>query len=455
MKTTRTAHILAAVISIAMLSGACSSSPPAISTSASTTKAPPTSAPEATNAATATTGPEPVAPASTIVDDPEPVASECAGEPQGSWLVDTAVDDPDGGLNVRDDAGVDNTILAVFPAGTEVQALGDCTIAANDTEWWAVRAATDETAEGWVAARYLRERVLSVCPAGELELEGQSEVSITRGDFDGDGLTDNFYLGNHEELQATMVQVQFANGGFVRRTLDDITAYANVNAVFRPIGADHDVIMFRDVFGGGVSTSRWIFGEVIDCTPTVFGEIYQGASVGWGALDYCLEATKLGTRIWTLDATDGETQEERDANVTTQAWHYHAGSLVEVDGSYDVVECGYFFPNTNYLAQSFDEPNVSGMMADTLDDLAKAIGDELGASSVVAVGEPVGFDAIGGSATYDLVGLRDDSVGGYRAEINFETIRNEDGTEVLGVRSLNVTLTLLCSRGVASSGLCV
>ncbi|NNC80831.1 MAG: SH3 domain-containing protein [Acidimicrobiales bacterium] len=454
MKTTRTVHILAAVASVALLSGACSSSPSAATTGVSTTAAPTTSAPDATDAATATTGPEPVAPASTSEDDPEPVSSECADEPQGSWLVDTALNDPDGGLNVRDDAGVDNNILAVFPAGTEVQAVGDCTIAANDTEWWAVRAATDETAEGWVAARYLRERALSICPAGELELEGQSEVSITSGDFDGDGLSDNLYLGNHEELQATIMQVQFANGGFARRSFDDIVAYASVNAVFRPIGADHDVVMFRDIFGGGASTSRWVFAEVTDCAPVVFGELYQGASVGWGALDYCLTPTNLGTLLWTLDATDGETQEERDANVTTQAWHYYAGSLVEVDVS-DIVECTDFLPDTKYLAQSFDEPNVAGITADTLDDLAKAIGDELGASSVVAVGEPVGFDAIGGTATYDLVGLRDDSVGGYRAQIDFQTILDDRGAEVIGVESATVTLTLLCSRGVASSGLCV
>lgn len=87
----------------------------------------------------------------TVVD--EVTEEPCADPPAANDLrwVDVSLDDPDGGLNVRTDAGTDNEIVAVFPRRSELFTTGGCQ---SDGAWWEVTTG-DGAVTGWVASRYL------------------------------------------------------------------------------------------------------------------------------------------------------------------------------------------------------------------------------------------------------------------------------------------------------------
>ena len=71
-------------------------------------------------------------------------------------------------------------------------------------------------------------------------------------------------------------------------------------------------------------------------------------------------------------------------------------------------------------------------------------------------GDVAGQDVIGGEVTYEMTGLKDDSLDGYVVELGFQVIRDQvpDGA-VSGYATLSVVSSPLCSRGVSEDGLCV
>lgn len=91
----------------------------------------------------------------TTTETTTPEAVVCTAPEVQGHFVDVAIDDPDGGLNVRSGAGAANDIIATYPRGSELITTGQCTTVDTAT-WWEITA-TDGSESGWVASRFLSE----------------------------------------------------------------------------------------------------------------------------------------------------------------------------------------------------------------------------------------------------------------------------------------------------------
>ncbi len=448
-----------AILIVAIAGTACSSSDTETagpSSSATTTEAGPTTTGEPTIEGslptTSTTIDSSTTSTSTTTEAPP---AECSA-PTYSHLVDVEPDDPDGGLNLRVDPGSDNDIILPLPAGTEVVPSGDCVESGDAGEWWAVAAATDDSVTGWVAASFLTPRPDRVeCPSELAPLEGLGDLTLTRADMDGDGELDRVYIGTDTSQNTARMLVEFDAGGLAQGDLS-VPIAAEVAFAFRPIGAHHDIVMYRDAFGGGASTSRFVFAEVADCEVRDFGSVEAGASAGWGSLGFCLEETPLGVRHWVYNAV-GDTAEEGEANRVDDPFHYYEGEFVPGTGELEGRECiDSESPASFRLAPSFVDTRGVGTVAPTVEELVDAIAAVIGSnedSSISLVGEPVGVDAQGGFVTFDVIGLRDDSIGGWRVQLEFGTVLSDDTPS--GLSAERVVLTAFCTRGVTEDGWCI
>ena len=102
--------------------------------------------------ATAETGDESGEPDETVsevIDD----AVSCEAPELQPHFVDVALDDPDGGLNVRAGAGVDNEVLVTVPRSGELITTGGCA-PLGSVDWWEVTT-SDGSLTGWVSSRFL------------------------------------------------------------------------------------------------------------------------------------------------------------------------------------------------------------------------------------------------------------------------------------------------------------
>lgn len=108
-------------------------------------------------------------------------------------------------------------------------------------------------------------------------------------------------------------------------------------------------------------------------------------------------------------------------------------------------------------APSNDTADV-GLFANDVDELVRSLSTSYGFTGnavVTEVSAPEALDAIGGQATYDLTGLGDDSIDGYRLEIGFAFNKDANGDPISGVILQSVTSSPLCSRAVTPDGVCV
>ena len=105
-----------------------------------------------------------------------------------------------------------------------------------------------------------------------------------------------------------------------------------------------------------------------------------------------------------------------------------------------------------------DSPELVGLSAAALEDLAVIMAIELGFDTDVMisqVGEISGQDAIGGNVTYEMTGLKDDASNGFLVDLGFQVIRDDaNGGAITGYTTLSVTNSALCTRGVTDDGLC-
>lgn len=96
--------------------------------------------------------------ASTIGEPDEPIdpdVTPCVAPVDTELYVDVALDDPDGGLNMRTAPGVENDIIGVFPRSSALITSGDCATLGT-FDWWRVEN-VEGSLEGWVSSRFLSE----------------------------------------------------------------------------------------------------------------------------------------------------------------------------------------------------------------------------------------------------------------------------------------------------------
>jgi hypothetical protein len=105
---------------------------------------------------------------------------------------------------------------------------------------------------------------------------------------------------------------------------------------------------------------------------------------------------------------------------------------------------------------TFSSEEFVGLEAGTVEDLMTAIAQQLGDEDAVQrlVNEPEGVDAQGAVVTFDVLGLKDDSIAGYRIDLNFIFDRDVDDA-IIAFRGGTAMLTPFCARGVSADGLCV
>ena len=90
-------------------------------------------------------------PSTTTTTTEAPV--ETCSAPTQAVTVDVALDDADGGLNMRSGPGTSNEVIATFARGKELFTTGECT-PVNATDWWQVTT-SDGGQTGWVSSRFL------------------------------------------------------------------------------------------------------------------------------------------------------------------------------------------------------------------------------------------------------------------------------------------------------------
>ena len=111
---------------------------------------PPTT--ETTIPPTTDTVPETTVPETTIPPTTDTV-NTCESPELVAHYVDVALDDPDGGLNVRSQAGPEGDLLTTLERGKELISVGNCEVVGS-TDWWEVTA-SDGSFTGWAASSFL------------------------------------------------------------------------------------------------------------------------------------------------------------------------------------------------------------------------------------------------------------------------------------------------------------
>lgn len=89
------------------------------------------------------------------VDDvsDEAESPTCEAPEKQLFFVDVDLDDPDGGLNVRAEAGIEHAILTTIPRSGELITTGGC-VPFSTVDWWEVTT-SDSSLTGWVSSRFL------------------------------------------------------------------------------------------------------------------------------------------------------------------------------------------------------------------------------------------------------------------------------------------------------------
>jgi hypothetical protein len=376
-----------------------------------------------------------------------PLELGCAEDPTGRWLVNVRLDDADGGLHLRTGAGTSNDILLPLPTGTEVAALGGCEVTDTGREWFELMVVTDPELSGWAAADWLEPLTRTACPSGSVDTSGLVGIRTARGDFDGDGATDELTVGNHEEGEVAVLQVVFADGGYARGDAEILSG--EILRPFRPIGAARDIALVFDGLTSGAATASHAGVEVRDCAVRVFEGVYEnGGLTGQGG--WCLEATSVGARIWSW-AEPPMTDIEIPTPVTWSASMYHGGALVETPAlTFDDRWCVPPLALGSTPGTPLAEAGLVGVEASDPWNLAFRLMDELSAgpdAELFRVAVTPGPDNTG-NAVFDMVGLQGDAIVGFRLE--FDWIPGNEG-----IATTSVTSTAMCGRGTTDDGLCV
>jgi len=110
------------------------------------------------------------------------------------------------------------------------------------------------------------------------------------------------------------------------------------------------------------------------------------------------------------------------------------------------------------LGKAINDADNAGLTAETLDELIEKLADEYGFDEdrmITPIGEPEIADAVGGAAVWEITGLKDDSSNGFRIEIGFHFLKDDNAENVIGFEAKRITNQALCSRGVSEDGRCI
>lgn len=184
-----------------------------------------------------------------------------------------------------------------------------------------------------------------------------------------------------------------------------------------------------------------------------------------GGLNMRNAAGTSGAILWTIPRATKVVVTEQCALVGSTDWWF-VRPIVEADLEGGWVSSSFLSSTpiatdpgyTPGLGKRIQDTANIDLKAETLDELAAKLAVIYGFDedvTITEVGESEGIDAIGGNATYDLTGAKDDSSSGKRVEISFWFDRSADGEEFYGFIAKRITTQELCTRGVSEDGLCI
>jgi len=119
---------------------------------------------------------------SDIIQPEGPDQQTCSAPTLQGHFVDVAIDDPDGGLNLRDVAGPSNAVITTIERGGELIPTGECEVVGS-TDWWQVTN-TDGSLIGWVSSSFLSESPIASPGLGRAEVDNDN-VGLTAVTLEG------------------------------------------------------------------------------------------------------------------------------------------------------------------------------------------------------------------------------------------------------------------------------
>lgn len=126
----------------------------------------------------------------------------CTAPALQAHFVDVEIDDPDGGLNLREAAGASSELLATVVRGSELIPTGECEIVGS-TDWWQVTN-SDGSLIGWVSSLFLSETIVLNPGLGRL-MPDVDNVGITAETIEGLAAQLAIIYGFNADLTITQI----------------------------------------------------------------------------------------------------------------------------------------------------------------------------------------------------------------------------------------------------------
>lgn len=117
-----------------------------------------------------------------VIAESSETETGCSAPALTAHFVDVELDDEDGGLNVREAAGVSASIIATIERGQELIPTGECQ-RVGDTDWWQVTN-TDGSLIGWASSRFLSDTVI-LSPGLGAPIADTDNIGLTAETLDG------------------------------------------------------------------------------------------------------------------------------------------------------------------------------------------------------------------------------------------------------------------------------
>lgn len=199
-----TTRLFAQLIAVVILASACASG--------ATTNAVENSSAVASVADNLSDSPESLAITDEVPEIPRDLADDevlegvdtnpCAAPALQGHFVDVELDDPDGGLNLRESPGAAQPIITTIERGSQLIPTGECDVAGS-TDWWQVTN-NDGSVIGWVSSRFLSDTAI-LSPGLGRSVPDLDNVGILAETIDGLAAQLAIIYGFGEDVDITQV----------------------------------------------------------------------------------------------------------------------------------------------------------------------------------------------------------------------------------------------------------